>query len=72
MQTLKTFVTGLDKTVVKQFVTVTGVILFFILGIAIIPLVSFGQQEAAINALIAMTVVAGITGFVGREYFMAV
>jgi hypothetical protein len=72
MKTVISYFAGLDKTTVKQFVTVVGVIGFFALAVSIIPLVAFGQQETAANVLIAMLAVAGVTGVVGREYFMAV
>lgn len=72
MQTVIKFFAGLNKTAVKQFVTVTGVIGFFALTVAIFPLLAFSQMEAVGNVLIAMVAVATVTGVVGKEYFMDV
>jgi hypothetical protein len=72
MQMVISFFAGLDKTTVKQFVTVVGVIGFFVLILAVIILVSMSLMEAATNVVGWMIAVAVITGVVGKEYFMSV
>jgi hypothetical protein len=71
MQTVINYFAGLDKTTVKQFVTVVGVIVFFALVVAIIVLVAFNLMEAATTVAGYMIAVAIITGVVGKDVFLA-
>ena len=70
MQTVINRFAALDKTIVKQFVTVVGVIGFFILSIVAGALAVFAETpDAAIGFLISAVVVGAITGIVGKEFF---
>lgn len=62
--------TAFDKTVAKQFVTVVGLISFFVLIAASGLLATFAPtHDLAINLMVTSVVVAIVTGVVGREYF---
>lgn len=70
MQTVINRFAALDKTVVKQFATVVGVISFFVLSIIAGALAVFAETpDAAIGFFIAAVVVAVITGIVGKDIF---
>lgn len=70
MQAVISFLTGLNKTAVKEYTVVVGVILFPILASisAVLALVS-GTSDVAVWFLIAAVVVSAIVGTVGKEYF---
>jgi hypothetical protein len=70
MQTVINHFAAFDKTTIKQFVTVAGVISFFALSIVSGALAAFAPTpDVAIGFLVSATVVGAITGVVGKEYF---
>lgn len=69
MQNVINYFAGLDKTTIKQFVTVAGIFVFFALVVAVIALVAFNQNDAAGTVAGYMIAVAIITGVVGKDIF---
>jgi hypothetical protein len=69
MQTVKNFFAGLDKTTVKQFITVTGIILFFVLVLTTAVLAVTTDWDTT-GWFVATLVTAVITGIAGKEIFM--
>jgi hypothetical protein len=71
MQTVINRFAAFDKTVIKQFVTVVGVISFFVLSIVSGLLAAFAPSpDVAIGFIVASVIVAAVTGVVGKEYFV--
>lgn len=70
MQTVINHFAAFDKNTVKQFVTVVGVISFFVLSLVSgVLAVSAPTADVAIGFLVSAVVVATVTGVVGKEYF---
>lgn len=70
MQTLINRFAAIDKNTAKEFVTVVGVISFFVLVVVSALLGRFSETpDLAIDFMVASGVVAVVTGVVGREYF---
>lgn len=73
MQTVINRFAAFDKTTIKQFVTVVGVIGFFVLSITSGLLAAFAPTpDVAIDLMVASIIVAAVTGVVGKEYFVNV
>lgn len=69
MQAVKSFFAGLDMTTVKQFVTVTGIILFFAL-ILTTAVLSVMTDWDTTGWFVASVVTAVVTGVAGKDIFM--
>lgn len=69
MQAVKNFFAGLDKTTVKQFVTVTGIILFFAL-ILTTTVLSVMTDWDVTGWFVASVVTAVVTFVAGKDIFM--
>ena len=69
MQAVKSFFAGLDMTTVKQFVTVTGIILFFAL-ILTTAVLSVMTDWDTTGWFVASVVTAVVIGVAGKDIFM--
>lgn len=71
MQTVINRFAAFDKTTIKQFVTVAGVISFFVLSIVSGLLAAFAPTpDVAIGFMVSSVIVAVVTSVVGKEYFV--
>jgi hypothetical protein len=70
MQNVINYFAGLDKTTVKQFVTVVGIILFFVLTLTTAVLAVVTDWDVT-GWFIASVVTAVVTGVAGKDIFMA-
>ena len=69
MQKVKNFFTGLDKTTVKQFVTVVGIILFFVLTLTT-SILAVATDWDTTGWSVATIVTAVVTMVAGKDIFM--
>lgn len=70
MQNVINYFAGLDKTIVKQFVTVVGIILFFALTLTTAVLAVVTDWDVT-GLFVASIVTAVVTGVAGKDIFMA-
>lgn len=69
MQAVKNFFASLDKKTVQQFVTVVGIILFFVLTMTT-AILHVATDWDVTGWFVASLVTAFITGVAGKDIFM--